>query len=713
MNICTLLDYHKSITLQRLIDSEEQETPNATAPRSSKRSNRSETPSSRLSTPASSRATSRSPTPTKSTRRKSVTSSGPSRASSRVKKTSKAVNGRSGSATPLSRASRSSSVSSRKAAAKASPKIKAKLGRGYNPNLVNYKESEYHYGSDFDESEEEMVLESDKEEKETDSSAEESDSSENSDELVESDLEWNETIAHSKSAVEGRSTTPIPFWLKTEDEEIIPELKLPKSSEDLLVDSDLAFKACGVYEILRHYYLLLRLSLFRFEDFCAALASEEQSNLLSEIHIALLKAIVRAEEKDSTQFGPMDHKDSINALFYFVDCITWPEALRQYLKSDTVINAEPLSILEEYPEYPVMPKQEPKVNNDGPAIEPNTVAKNFIEARINLLSFLADQFLTTSGVRDDITNEGALATEDHCRVCHRLGDMVVCEMCNGVYHLACLDPPLEDVPEYDWQCYICQAHQIDGVIDCIDDQEKSGTKIRHQALGFDRAGNKYWFICRRIFVEEHNTNQIRYYTSVPQFEELMESLDSRYFESELCQVIESERPEIERQMAITEKLTNEMKANSKKSYLELENQTIVKAQEERQEQQLQEERERRDAAEAINRQVREAEDAKRKAEEEELKRKEDEKRREREERLRKREENRGDSFPDANMLDEDMEIKEEEVPMETTEEVITTSSGDANSEVKDEIKEEPEEEKPLSNKVQLFSILLVFYHLLL
>ena len=73
--------------------------------------------------------------------------------------------------------------------------------------------------------------------------------------------------------------------------------------------SELAFKASGVYEILRHYYLILRLSLFRFEDFCAALASEEQSNLLSEIHIALLKAMVRAEEKDNTQFGPMDHKD--------------------------------------------------------------------------------------------------------------------------------------------------------------------------------------------------------------------------------------------------------------------------------------------------------------------------------------------------------------------------------------------------------------------
>ena len=109
--------------------------------------------------------------------------------------------------------------------------------------------------------------------------------------------------------VQSRSTTPVPFWLKTEEEEVVPELNLPKSSDDLLIDPKQSFKAAGVYEVLRHYYLLLRLSLFRFEDFCAALASEEQSNLLSEVHIALLKSILRAEDKENTQWGPMDHKD--------------------------------------------------------------------------------------------------------------------------------------------------------------------------------------------------------------------------------------------------------------------------------------------------------------------------------------------------------------------------------------------------------------------
>ena len=92
-------------------------------------------------------------------------------------------------------------------------------------------------------------------------------------------------------------------------------------------------------------------------------------------------------------------------------------------------------------------------------------------------------------------------------------------------------------------------------------------------------GNKYWFIVRRIFIEEYNTGQIRYFTAVPQFEELMEALDNRYFEADLCQTIEFEKAEIERQMELTEKLTNDLKPSlSKKSYLELENQTIVKAQ---------------------------------------------------------------------------------------------------------------------------------------
>ena len=79
-------------------------------------------------------------------------------------------------------------------------------------------------------------------------------------------------------------------------------------------------------------------------------------------------------------------------MLFFVDSMTWPEALRQYLSSDPTANAEPLAILKEYQEYPV----------EKDAKE----SKAFIDARISLLGFLADQFITTNAVREDIHNEG-------------------------------------------------------------------------------------------------------------------------------------------------------------------------------------------------------------------------------------------------------------------------------------------------------------------
>ena len=54
----------------------------------------------------------------------------------------------------------------------------------------------------------------------------------------------------------------------------------------------------SIYEILRRFQTILRLSPFRLEDLCAALSSEDQSNLLSEVHISLLKTLIRYEPND-------------------------------------------------------------------------------------------------------------------------------------------------------------------------------------------------------------------------------------------------------------------------------------------------------------------------------------------------------------------------------------------------------------------------------
>ena len=256
----------------------------------------------------------------------------------------------------------------------------------------------------------------------------------------------------------------------------MPPLELPKSSEDLLVPASQLLNISAVYEVLRNFGSVLRLSPFRFEDFCAALAGQEQCTLLAETHTALLKAILREEDTSNTTFGPADLKDSVNSTLYFIDGMTWPEMVRAYCESDPEYRQVlPLLEGEEYPYEP-------------------------LESKIKVLQFLVDQFLATNLAREELMSEGVVAYDDHCRVCHRLGDLLCCETCSAVYHLECVKPPLVEVPEDEWQCEVCVAHKVPGVVDCVTEAQKSRPYIRQLPIGYDRHRRKYWFLDRRIVV---------------------------------------------------------------------------------------------------------------------------------------------------------------------------------------------------------------------
>ncbi|KAK5856778.1 hypothetical protein PBY51_008349 [Eleginops maclovinus] len=309
-----------------------------------------------------------------------------------------------------------------------------------------------------------------------------------------------------KRKVRPRPRTPIL------EEKEIPLLKLPDSSEDLLVPCAELLNATSIYEVLRNFSTVLRLSPFRFEDFCAALVGQEQCTLIAETHIALLKVILREEDTSNTTFGPADLKDSTNSTLYFIDGMTWPEVLRAYCESDR-----------EY--HHVLPYQEVDEYPYGP-----------LESKVKVLQFLVDQFLTTNIAREELMSDGSMLYDDHCRVCHRLGDLLCCETCSAVYHLECVKPPLVEVPEDEWQCEICVAHKVPGVTDSVTEAQKNRPYIRQEPIGYDRHQRKYWFLNRRIVVEEdgeHEKKRIWYYSSRKQLEDLMESLDQQYWEEDL------------------------------------------------------------------------------------------------------------------------------------------------------------------------------------
>ncbi|KAK0170901.1 hypothetical protein PV328_008686 [Microctonus aethiopoides] len=442
--------------------------------------------------------------------------------------------------------------------------------RGYNPN-VEYHDSEYHYGSDFgDESSEKSDIDDDplQSDGETSESIGEPEPSSDSDFSLSS---FSNTSGTNKKLLSNqtRPPSPEPLWLQNRE---LPPLILPKSSEDLLVPKEYVMSSLSIYEVLRHFRALVRLSCFRFEDFCAAITCPDQTNLLAEIHIMLIKALLREEDSQQTHFGPLDQKDSVNVSLYFVDPLTWPEVLRSYVESDKNFDQSILQILSTT-EYPFCN----------------------IENRIKILQFLTDQFLITNPVREDLLHEGNMHYDDHCRVCHRLGDLLCCETCPAVFHLECVEPPLVDVPTEDWQCSTCKAHKVTGVIDCVPDVEKNGLLCRQEHLGFDRHGRKYWFLARRVFVENED-GEVWYYSTSLQFEELMNCLDKTEMEVALYRELSDYKDEIIRQMDLTEAITNQYRGN-KRSYLEVENAAILKVRKEKADQKQRKDEEAATAAE--------------------------------------------------------------------------------------------------------------------
>ncbi|XP_051014885.1 nucleosome-remodeling factor subunit BPTF isoform X4 [Acomys russatus] len=338
------------------------------------------------------------------------------------------------------------------------------------------------------------------------------------------------------------------------EEKDIPPLEFPKSSEDLMVPNEHIMNVIAIYEVVRNFGNVLRLSPFCFEDFCAALVSQEQCTLMAEMHVALLKAVLREEDTSNTTFGPADLKDSVNSTLYFIDGMTWPEVLRVYCESD-----------KEY--HHVLPYQEAEDYPYGP-----------VENKIKVLQFLVDQFLTTNIAREELMSEGVIQYDDHCRVCHKLGDLLCCETCSAVYHLECVKPPLEEVPEDEWQCEVCVAHKVPGVTDCVAEVQKNKPYVRHEPIGYDRSRRKYWFLNRRLVIEEDTENEnekkVWYYSTKVQLAELIDCLDKDYWEAELCKILEEIREEMHQHMDVTEDLTNKARG-SNKSFLAAANEEIL------------------------------------------------------------------------------------------------------------------------------------------
>ena len=56
---------------------------------------------------------------------------------------------------------------------------------------------------------------------------------------------------------------------------------------------------------------------------------------------------------------------------------------------------------------------------------------------------------------------------DYCYTCKDGGELLCCDFCPLAYHLKCLVPPMDSIPNDDWRCPRCEAEPLEGKIECI------------------------------------------------------------------------------------------------------------------------------------------------------------------------------------------------------------------------------------------------------
>jgi len=67
----------------------------------------------------------------------------------------------------------------------------------------------------------------------------------------------------------------------------------------------------------------------------------------------------------------------------------------------------------------------------------------------------ADKKLQKQDAKGDEELGSNAENDDECFNCGQEGILVCCSYCVLSFHLGCCDPPLETVPEGDWQCSEC------------------------------------------------------------------------------------------------------------------------------------------------------------------------------------------------------------------------------------------------------------------
>jgi hypothetical protein len=207
---------------------------------------------------------------------------------------------------------------------------------------------------------------------------------------------WTNPNENDLEEEEDQRSSSIDYYHNDEnlDDEIF---NLPISSNDLSVTPQQALHLATIYEFLRHFSPILRLSPFLFEHFCTSIIQSIDINnkLFSQIHICFLRLLIKQDDDDGiTYASETDIKGIIDLSFVTMDYITWPYILQLYVTSHPQLKIL-TTIIKEYPF--------------------NTT----IEDKIDVLLALCNVTLTTKTIRREFDDTKPKQHDDNCRQCQK------------------------------------------------------------------------------------------------------------------------------------------------------------------------------------------------------------------------------------------------------------------------------------------------------
>lgn len=93
----------------------------------------------------------------------------------------------------------------------------------------------------------------------------------------------------------------------------------------------------------------------------------------------------------------------------------------------------------------------PKFNSAPNSPKPTSPVPNGFAENGKHKKFKYKRFVTMDSPVDEDDNH-----DEVCAICKESGELLLCDTCNLVYHMSCLDPPLSSVPPGMWLCPKCR-----------------------------------------------------------------------------------------------------------------------------------------------------------------------------------------------------------------------------------------------------------------